>query len=215
VRNARDGQDRGVNGSLFGAYLVTVTILILLPGPDMLFALATGMRSGPRAGFVAAVGAAAGEVVHISAAGVGLAAVFRAAPVLFDVIRIAGAAYLLYLGIQTLRSRNAPTIGNARGATGVRRAFWRGAITNLLNPKMALFTIAFLPQFVDTQRNVPLQFVVLGACFIALEIAVDGTVGILAGRLREVLARRRAMRTLHLVSGSIFLGLGAKVAIER
>ena len=204
-----------MNGSLFGAYLVTVTILILLPGPDMLFALATGMKSGPRAGFVAAVGAAAGEVVHITAAAVGLAAVFRAAPVLFDAIRIAGAAYLLFLGIQTLRSRNEPTVGNARGAPSVRRAFWRGAITNLLNPKMALFTIAFLPQFVDTQRgNVPMQFVVLGACFVALEIAVDGTVGILAGRLRALLARRRATRTLHVVSGSIFLGLGAKVAFR-
>jgi threonine/homoserine/homoserine lactone efflux protein len=80
---------------------------------------------------------------------------------------------------------------------------------------MALFTIAFLPQFVDTHRNVGLQFVVLGACFIALEILVDGTVGILAGRFRELLARRRTAKTLHVVSGSVFVGLGAKVALER
>jgi threonine/homoserine/homoserine lactone efflux protein len=205
-----------VNGSLFGAYLVTVTILILLPGPDMLFALASGMRGGPRAGFAAAVGAAAGEVVHISAAALGLAAIFRAAPALFDAMRFAGAAYLVYLGIQTLRTRNDEfATGSERGASGIRRAFARGAVTNLLNPKMALFTIAFLPQFVDTHRgHVALQFVVLGACFIALEIAVDGSVGILAGRLRRLLARRRATRTLHVVSGSVFLGLGAKVALR-
>jgi threonine/homoserine/homoserine lactone efflux protein len=205
-----------VNGSLFGAYLVTVTILILLPGPDMLFALASGMRSGPRAGFAAAVGAAAGEVVHISAAALGLAAIFRAAPALFDAMRFAGAAYLVYLGIQTLRTRNDEfATGSERGASGIRRAFARGAVTNLLNPKMALFTIAFLPQFVDTHRgHVALQFVVLGACFIALEIAVDGSVGMLAGRLRRLLARRRATRTLHVVSGSVFLGLGAKVALR-
>ena len=209
-------QNRGVNGSLFGAYLVTVTILILLPGPDMLFALATGIKSGPRAGFLAAVGAASGEVVHIMAAAVGLAALFRAAPLLFDVMRFAGAAYLLCLGIQTLRSRNDASAADLRrGAAGARRAYWRGALTNLLNPKMALFTIAFLPQFVDTHRNVPLQFVVLGACFVALEILVDGTVGILAGRFRQLLARRRAAKTLHVVSGSVFVGLGARVALER
>ena len=205
-----------MNGSLFAAYLATVTVLILVPGPDMLFALATGIRSGSRAGFLAAVGAAAGEVVHITTAALGLAALFRTAPLLFDLMRFAGAAYLVYLGIQTLRARNESLLATpGRGAAGARRAFWRGALTNLLNPKMALFTIAFLPQFVDTQRNVPLQFVVLGACFVALEILVDGTVGLLAGRFRQLLARRRAAKTLHVVSGSVFVGLGAKVALER
>jgi len=206
-----------VNGSLFGAYLVTVTVLILLPGPDMLFALATGIKSGPRAGFLAAVGAAAGEVVHITTAALGLAALFRAAPLLFEVMRFVGATYLVYLGIQALRTRNAASIADVRrAATGARRAFWRGALTNLLNPKMALFTIAFLPQFVDASRgNVPLQFLILGACFVALEILVDGTVGTLAGRFSQFLARRRAVKTLHVVSGSVFLGLGAKVALER
>ena len=154
--------------------------------------------------------------MHISAAALGLAALFRAAPLRYDVLRLAGAAYLVCLGIQTLRSRDdgvAP--GSEGGAPGVRRAFARGAVTNLLNPKMALFTIALLPQFVDTQHgNVAIQFVVLGACFIALEIAVDGTVGILAGRMRRVLARRRATKTIHVVSGSVFLGLGAKVAVR-
>jgi threonine/homoserine/homoserine lactone efflux protein len=205
-----------VNASLFGAYLITVTVLILLPGPDMLFALATGIKSGPRAGFLAAVGASAGEVVHITAAALGLAALFRAAPLLFDGMRFAGAAYLVYLGIQTLRRCNETSIADVgRGAAGARRALWRGMLTNLLNPKMALFTIAFLPQFVDTTRDVALQFVVLGVCFVALEILVDGTVGILAGRFRQLLARRRAAKSLHLVSGTVFVGLGAKVALDR
>jgi threonine/homoserine/homoserine lactone efflux protein len=132
-------------------------------------------------------------------------------------MRFAGAAYLVYLGVQTLRSRNEASIAQTeRGAPHARRAFWRGALTNLLNPKMALFTIAFLPQFVDTSRgNVALQFAVLGACFVVLEILVDGTVGVLAGRFARLLSRRRAAKTLHVVSGSVFLGLGAKVAVER
>src|SRR5437588_123049 len=197
---------RRMNGSLFAAYLATVTVLILVPGPDMLFALATGIRSGSRAGFLAAVGAAAGEVVHITTAALGLAALFRTAPLLFDLMRFAGAAYLVYLGIQTLRARNESLLATpGRGAAGARRAFWRGALTNLLNPKMALFTIAFLPQFVDTSRgNVGLQFLVLGACFVALEILVDGTVGMLAGRFRQLLTRRSTARTLRAVCGSVF-----------
>ena len=108
--------------SLLWAYLVTITLLMLAPGPDMLFALATGIKSGPRAGFFAAVGAAAGEVVHITAAALGLATIFRAAPLLYDVLRFAGAGYLVYLGVQTLRARNDAAItGSARAADGARR----------------------------------------------------------------------------------------------
>jgi threonine/homoserine/homoserine lactone efflux protein len=195
---------------------VTVTVLMLTPGPDMLFCLATGLKSGPRSGFLAALGAASGEIVHISASAVGLAALFRAAPLLFDGVRIAGASYLVLLGIRALRNRNEGIGGKAERSTGTKRAYWRGLLTNLLNPKMALFSIAFLPQFVDPAAgSVAFQFVVLGACFVALEIAVDGTVGLLAGRLERLLRSRRAPRTLNVTAGSVFRGLGAKVALER
>jgi threonine/homoserine/homoserine lactone efflux protein len=202
-----------VNASLFVAYLATIAVLMLTPGPDMLFCLATGLRSGPRAGVLAAVGAATGEVIHITAAGAGLAALFRSAPAVFEAVRLVGAAYLVFLGIRAIRNRH----GSIGGGSGEResRAYWRGLITNLLNPKMALFTLAFLPQFVDPQRSVPLQFVVLGACFVVLEIAIDGTVGALAGRLHGVLRRPRARRNLNVAAGSAFLGLGARVALER
>jgi threonine/homoserine/homoserine lactone efflux protein len=188
---------------------------MLTPGPDMLFCLATGLKSGPRAGFRAALGAASGEVVHISASAVGLAALFRAAPPLFDAVRIIGAAYLVLLGVRALRNRN-EGIGGKQLTTKRDHAYRRGLLTNLLNPKMALFSIAFLPQFVDPHAgNVGVQFLLLGACFVALEIAVDGTVGLLAGRLNRVLQGRRARRNLNVTAGSVFLGLGAKVALER
>ena len=206
---------QATNTSLFVTYLVTVSVLMLTPGPDMLFCLATGLKSGPSAGFRAALGAATGEVVHIGASAVGLAALFRAAPLLFDVVRFAGAAYLVLLGIRALRNRNEGIGGGTRARAG-GRAYWRGLLTNLLNPKMALFTIAFLPQFVDPRAGgVAFQFVVLGACFVALEICVDGTVGLLAGRLRGILSGRRARRNLNITAGSVYLGLGAKVALER
>jgi threonine/homoserine/homoserine lactone efflux protein len=190
---------------------VTATVLMLTPGPDMLFCLASGLRGGPRAGFLAASGAAAGEVVHITASALGLAALFRAAPVAYHGVRIAGACYLVWLGIRTLRRRHEPVAARAPA----RRAFGRGLATNLLNPKMALFSIAFLPQFVDPQRDVVLQFFVLGACFVALELAVDGTVGVLAGRFHELLRGRRATRNLNVAAGSIYVGLGVRVAAER
>jgi threonine/homoserine/homoserine lactone efflux protein len=183
---------------------------MLTPGPDMLFCLASGLRGGPRAGFLAAAGAATGEIVHISAAALGLAALFRATPAAYDAVRIAGATYLVLLGLRTLRDRD--RVGAA--AQPARRPYVRGVVTNLLNPKMALFTIAFLPQFVDPHRNVALQFVVLGACFVALELVVDGSVGVVAGRFAGVLRRRRTMRNVNVAAGLIYVGLGARVAAD-
>jgi threonine/homoserine/homoserine lactone efflux protein len=200
-----------MNTSLLVTYLLSVTVLMLTPGPDMLFCLASGLKGGPRSGFLAALGAASGVVVHISAAAAGLAALFRAAPLLFDAVRLLGAGYLVLLGIRALRQRN-EGIGGSKDRANADRAYWRG----LLNPKMALFSIAFLPQFVDPQAgDVALQFIVLAACFVALEIAVDGTVGTLAGRLSLLLEGRRARRRINLTAGSIYLALGAKVALER
>jgi threonine/homoserine/homoserine lactone efflux protein len=205
-----------MNTSLFVTYLLTVTILMLTPGPDMFFCLASGLKGGPRSGFLAALGTASGEVVHISASALGLAALFRAAPVMFDAVRIAGAAYLIFLGIRALWRAGGGVGGTIDAGADDTRAYWRGVITNLLNPKMALFTIAFLPQFIDPQAgSIALQYLVLGGCFVALEIAVDGTVGTLAGRLGRLLHGRRARRTLDVSAGSIYLMLGARVALER
>jgi len=218
-----------MNSSLFVSYLIVITVLILTPGPDMLFIFATGIRNGPWAGFSAAIGVCAGEVVHLTAAAFGLAALFRAAPMLYDGLRIAGAAYLIWLGIRTLMPGGrsvapdaqanpaAPARRSTSDAPAARKAFWRGALTNLLNPKMALFSIAFFPQFVDASRgNVALQFLVLGACFIAIEILIDGPVGLAAGRFRQLLTRRRRVtRVMDVCSGSIFVGLGAKLAVTR
>src|SRR4029450_2210445 len=150
-----------VSGEVLVAYLALVTVLMLTPGPDMLFVLASGARSGSRAGFVAAVGVAAGETIHLLAAAAGLAALFQAAPLLYDLVRFAGAAYLLWLGVRSLRTRRghrgADGRGGGAGARGVaasaRRRFWGGLVTNVLNPKMALFTISLLPQFVDPSRG--------------------------------------------------------------
>jgi threonine/homoserine/homoserine lactone efflux protein len=133
------------------------------------------------------------------------------------VVKFCGAAYLLYLGVMTLRRRDEEFV-NAAAVPGKRgRAFRRGLLTNLLNPKVVLFNAAFLPQFVDPARgNVTSQLLVLGAVFVVVDLLIDGPIGLLAGRLGTLLAtRRRAVRRLHIATGSIFIGLSARLALTR
>ena len=207
-----------IDQHLLLAFLLTTTIAMITPGPDMLFILGCGMRSGPRAGLLATTGVATSEAVHVAVAAAGLAALFHAVPVAFTAVRIVGAAYLIYLGVQMIRRRNAAIDEPSTDATmSGRKAYLTGLTTNLLNPKMVTFTIAFLPQFVDPHRGqVWLQFAVLGAILIVLEFLVDGTVGLLAGRIGHWLrSRRTARRTVDTATGGIFIGLGVRLALLR
>jgi threonine/homoserine/homoserine lactone efflux protein len=203
--------------ALLAAFVVTVALLVLTPGPDMLFVMAVGATGGPAVGLFAAAGVATGLAVHAVATAVGLAALFSAVPVLYVVVKFCGAAYLLYLGVMTLRRRDEEFV-HAAAVPGKRgRAFRRGLLTNLLNPKVVLFNAAFLPQFVDPARgNVTSQLLVLGAVFVLVDLLIDGPIGLLAGRLGTLLAtRRRAVRRLHIATGSIFIGLSARLALTR
>jgi threonine/homoserine/homoserine lactone efflux protein len=199
---------------LFLAFLATSLVAMITPGPDMLFVLGCGVRGGPRAGLLATAGVATSEAVHVAVAAVGLAALFEAAPTAFAAVKIAGAAYLIYLGVQTIRKRG----GELAEATPLRgrRAYLSGVLTNLVNPKMVTFTIAFLPQFVNPALgNVTAQFALLGVVFIALEFLVDGTVGVLAGRIGGWLRHRHAIRRrVDAVTGGIFIALGLRLAAE-
>ncbi|WUI01069.1 LysE family translocator [Spirillospora sp. NBC_00431] len=207
-----------VDPHLLAAFFVTSIVAMVIPGPDMLFILGCGMRGGARAGLLATAGVATSEAVHVAVAAAGLAALFAAVPVAFTAVRIAGAAYLVYLGVQTIRRRkdDLDDLPSARAMTG-RRAYLNGLLTNLLNPKMVTFTIAFLPQFIDpTMGHVWAQFVILGAILIVLEFLVDGTVGVLAGRIGDWLRRRHtARRRLNTAVGALFIGLGTRLATDR
>lgn len=208
-----------LDGHLLLAFLGTTLIAMLAPGPDMLFVLGCGMKGGPRAGLLATAGVATSEAIHIALAAAGLAALLAAVPTAFTVVRLVGGAYLVYLGVQVIRRRNdaggAVPTSSRRISSG--RAYVRGFLTNLLNPKMVTFTVAFLPQFVDPRLgHVSLQFALLGAIIIALEFLVDGTVGVLAGRIGAVLRRRRgARRAVDTVTGGVFIGLGVRLAVTR
>lgn len=207
-----------MNGHLLALYVLTVFLAMIAPGPDMLFVLASGARGGPRVGLLAACGVATSEIVHITAAAAGLSALFAAAPAAFTVLRLCGAAYLLYLGVQALRSarRGSPVDTSAGARVSGRHAYLRGGLTNLVNPKMITFSVAFLPQFVDRGAgHLPAQFAVLGAIFVAFEILVDGTVGLVAGRFGDVLSRRRrARQALDAGAGTIMVALAGRLALD-
>lgn len=201
-------------------FTLTTIIAMVTPGPDMLFILGCGMRGGPRAGLLATAGVATSEAVHVAVAAAGLAALFTAVPVAFTVVRIVGGAYLIYLGVRMIRDRTGsepgglPVIG---GGMSGRRAYLNGLLTNLLNPKMVTFTIAFLPQFINPGLgHVWTQFAILGAILIALEFIVDGAVGVLSGRIGGWLRRRHAARRrVDVTTGGIFIGLGVRLAVDR
>ncbi|GAA5043641.1 threonine/homoserine/homoserine lactone efflux protein [Thermocatellispora tengchongensis] len=208
-----------IDQRLLALFTVTTLIAMITPGPDMLFVLGCGIKGGPRAGLLATAGVATSEAVHVAVAAAGLAALFAAAPVAFTVLRIAGAAYLIYLGVQMIRHRNDPQDELPAGSEGMpgRRAYLNGLLTNLLNPKMVTFTIAFLPQFIDPALGrVWLQFAILGVVLIVLEFLVDGAVGVLAGRIGAWLRRRKAARRrIDVATGGVFIGLGVRLAAER
>jgi threonine/homoserine/homoserine lactone efflux protein len=200
------------------AFVATAALLVLTPGPDMLFIVAVGARGGTRVGFAAALGVAVGLAVHAVAVAFGLAAIFEAVPVAYDVVRLIGAGYLLFLGVRTLLSRGSDlAAGEAGPRTGVRRAFTRGMLTNLLNPKVVLFNAAFLPQFVDPSRgSVTAQLLVLGLCFVVVDLLIDGPIGLVAGRIGGFLSSRHALRRrLDIATGSIFVGLSARLALDQ
>lgn len=197
------------------AFIPAALALNLTPGADMMFCLATGLRAGPRAGLAASAGVAAGCMVHVTVAGAGLGAAIAAAPWAFEVIRWIGVAYLVWLAIKVLRhAGDLPHGGAAARATGA--AFRRGFLVNLTNPKVILFVLAFLPQFIDPARPVLPQFLVLGAVISLGGFVVNGVVGIGAGGIgRKMTGANKAKLWLDRISATIFAGLALRLAMAQ
>lgn len=166
-------------------------LLIVAPGPDIVFLVSQGVARGPRAGFATAMGLAGGNLVHTLGAALGVSVVFRTSAPAFQGLKVAGVAYLLYLAWRAVRERGGPSPVGAPGAAPGRSLFWRGFLMNILNPKVALFFLAFLPQFASPRAGpIWVQMVFYGALFTALVVVVFGAIGIFAGRLSLALARR-------------------------
>lgn len=208
--------------ALVAAFVVAAFLLSVAPGPDMLFIVANAAAGGRRAGLVSAVGMSTGLAVHTVAAALGLSALIAAAPEALVVIRAVGAVFLVYLAVTSWRD-------STRGSTGgdeatpvkerpLRRLYAMATLTNLANPKVVLFYLAFLPQFLSHGPHawpVPAQLLALGAVFIVVGLSVDGTIGVAAGSLADkVLGRRAVRRGLQRASSMVFGGLAVRLALD-
>lgn len=196
------------------AFVPAALALNVTPGADMMFCLGQGLRSGPRPAFAAAVGVSVGGMVHVLFAGLGVAAVVATQPALFDLIRWVGVAYLLYLAWGAIRHPGGAE-ASAPPAVSVARAFRAGVMVNLTNPKVILFVLAFVPQFLRPEAGSVLgQFLIFGAIIGLGGVLVNGGVGVFAGRARALFAGGgAAARWMSRITGGIFAGLALRLAL--
>ncbi|HSK44373.1 MAG TPA: LysE family translocator [Candidatus Binatia bacterium] len=200
----------------FLTFLVAALALNIAPGPDMLYVIGRSVGQGRKAGIVSSLGVFVGCWVHILAAAFGIAALLRSSPLAFNVVRYAGAAYLIYLGIKMLAQKT--NLASQQLKTeSLGTIFRQGAITNMLNPKVAIFFLAFLPQFIDAHRgSVVLQIVVLGLIFNVGGTLVNLAVAYAGGTLGELLRRNQSIARLQRrFTGLIFVGLGLRLAWQK
>jgi len=198
-------------------FVIASLVLIATPGQDMILVMSRSVAQGVAAGVVTAAGVSVGLVGHTVLATLGLGAILRTSEWLFTALKLIGAAYLIYLGIGLLRTRQSGLPIGAQSARSLGRLFVDGAVSNLSNPKIAIFYFAFLPQFVSPSAQYPtLTVLVLGLAFAGLTFLVKAPVGVFAGRLSSWLRSRPDVLTwVFRSSGAILVALGARLALER
>jgi threonine/homoserine/homoserine lactone efflux protein len=197
------------------SFCPAAVLIILLPGPDTLVTVRNIVRGGRSSGIATAAGIMVGLSLWVAAAALGLAAVLRASEVAYDVLRIAGACYLGWLGVQSLRSlrqRGAVEVDVRRSLVGT--GFRAGLTTNLLNPKVGVFFVTFLPGFVPHGYPVGVTCLVFGAVFLVLSIAYYVVLLALAGKVTEWMARPSVRRRMDAITGTVLLGFGVRLAVE-
>jgi threonine/homoserine/homoserine lactone efflux protein len=191
--------------------------LILAPGPDMLYVITRGVTQGRRAGMLSAVGVICGILVHTTAAAFGLTLILQTSALAFLIIKYLGAVYLIYLGIKSWRDKSTFHLHPSATGASFRKIFWQGVLSNVLNPKIAIFFLAFLPQFVDKERSeVTLQMVILGLTFACFGLSFLLAVGYSSGTIGSWLTRQpRYALFLHRLAGSLLIGLGVRLALTE
>jgi threonine/homoserine/homoserine lactone efflux protein len=202
--------------SRLALFIGAALLLLVVPGPSVLYVVTQSVSHGRRAGIASVAGITTGTLVHIAAATVGLSALLASSAVAFDVVKYLGAAYLIVIGVRRLAGFERAQEDRVRGTRDLGRLYRQGIVVNTLNPKTALFFLAFLPQFVDPSRGVAwVQILLLGLLFATLGFLSDGTWALVAGTLGDRLRRSsRFPAVQRYVSGSVFVGLGAVAALS-
>lgn len=204
------------DGSTLAVFVAAAMVLIVIPGPNHVYIVTRSLSEGRRPGVGSAIGVETGTLVHAAAAAVGLAALVASSATAFSVVKYLGAAYLIYLGVRTLlRPKAAENQPAEHRPAGFARSLAEGVVVNVLNPKVALFFLALLPQFVDPSAgSVPLQLFVLGAIMAVLGLTVDLAYVVAAAWAGDRMRHRLgASRPLAYVTGGVYLSLGAAAAL--
>jgi len=203
-------------GSSLGLFAVAALVLLLTPGPAVLYIVTRSIDQGWRAGLVSVLGVHVGTLAHIFAAAAGLSALLAASATAFGVVKYLGAVYLIYIGVRRLRDRESRMIREGGAPTRLRRAFVDGVVVNVLNPKTGLFFLAFLPQFVTEARgHVGEQIVALGVVFVLLGAVTDSLYALTAGSAaRWLRGQPRFLAGERWVTGGLYISLGLAAALS-
>ena len=202
------------------SFVIAGILLNLTPGQDTIYILGRSIAQGRKAGVVSVLGISTGALFHIAASAFGLSAILMASAIVFSIIKYIGAGYLVYLGIRMLLSKN-DALGTAVDSASTKvnyiRIYKQGILTNILNPKMALFFLAFLPQFIQpTKANSPLPFLILGCIFLTTGTIWCLIVALFSSYATDTLRQRPSIkRIMEKISGGLFIFLGLKIAIEK
>ena len=199
---------------VFAAFAGASLALLIVPGPSVLYIVTRSMDQGRSAGLVSVLGIHTGTIVHVVAAALGLSAILASSAVSFQVVKYAGAAYLIWLGVKALRERHQEASEGRDRERSLGRIYAQGVVVNVLNPKTALFFLAFLPQFVVVGEPVTAQVLVLGLTFILLGFVSDGSYALASARVaRTLAARRRPGAARRWLPGLTLIGLGVAAAV--
>jgi threonine/homoserine/homoserine lactone efflux protein len=191
--------------------------LIIAPGPDMLYVITRGVTQGRKAGMLSAVGVICGILVHTTAAAFGLTLILQTSAIAFLSVKYVGAIYLIYLGIKTWREKSTFNVQTSSSGASRRKIFWQGVLSNVFNPKIAIFFLAFLPQFVDQgSSQVTIQMVILGLTFACFGLCFLLVVGYSSGTLGSWLTRKpQYAQFLQRFAAGILIALGIRLALTQ
>jgi threonine/homoserine/homoserine lactone efflux protein len=201
--------------SRLSVFISVASIMVFMPGPNTLYIIARSIQQGRLAGIVSSLGVQVGTMLHIAAAALGLSALLMSSPLAFNLVKYAGAAYLIYLGVKTFITKEKIETTKVNKGT-LSRVFYQGAVVNLLNPKTALFFFAFLPQFIDVARGaVAMQVVLLGTILVFLGTLSDSIYAMASGSIGNWLrGNLKFLRAQRYFAGSVYIGLGAATALS-
>jgi threonine/homoserine/homoserine lactone efflux protein len=198
------------------AFVPAALAIVLAPGPDTMYVVTRSLGDGRAAGVVAGCGTATGVLLHTAAAVAGLAALLRASAAAYAVVKYVGAAYLCYLGVRLLLSDESFDVGTAERTRSLAESYRRAVVINVTNPKVAVFVLAFFPQFVPAAADAPVQMSILGVVYAGLSLLYLAGVALFAGRVRtRLLDSARASRAIRYLSGSVLVGFGIRLVLDE